>query len=390
MSEELRAVNTAEVSERTTETVALEIRTLQRQAQGIILSYAIEIGRRLEEAKAMLPYGEWGAWLKRELNYSQSTAQNFMRVFREYGASQQSLFGAEAESQTFGNLTYSKALRLLAIPDEEEREKFVEEHDVASMSTRELEQALKERDEALKRAEELESRVSDLEELEDDLHESLNRAETRVDDAREDNRKLTKEYQAACKSLAQKEREADALQKELDDLRSRPVEVAVENASEEQLAQARAEAKAEAEEALKKKLDKAKADLKAAKDAQAKAEEAKNQAEAAKKAAEDALAAQKEQEQAAASEVAEKVRAEEAERRKALEKQLAAADPDTAAFKVYFQAWQEEYNRMAGCLTKIALRDGEKGEKLRRAVAAAVENMRQQDSAEMAEAAHPC
>ena len=42
---------------RTVETVTLEIRTLQHQAQGIILNYAIEIGRRLEEAKAMLPHG---------------------------------------------------------------------------------------------------------------------------------------------------------------------------------------------------------------------------------------------------------------------------------------------------------------------------------------------
>ena len=78
---------------RTAGTVALEIRTLQSQARGIILSYAIEIGRRLEEAKAMLPHGEWGAWLKRELDYSQSAAQNFMKVYREYGDSQQSLFG---------------------------------------------------------------------------------------------------------------------------------------------------------------------------------------------------------------------------------------------------------------------------------------------------------
>jgi len=89
---------------RTVETVTLEIRTLQHQAQGIILNYAIEIGRRLEEAKSMLPHGEWGNWLKKELDYSQSTAQNFMRVFREYGDSQQSLFGGTSKSQTFGNL----------------------------------------------------------------------------------------------------------------------------------------------------------------------------------------------------------------------------------------------------------------------------------------------
>jgi len=339
MIEELRAV-------RTPETVALEIRTIQRQAQGFILNSAIEVGRRLEEAKAMLPHGEWGAWLKRELNYSQSTAQNFMRVFREYGDTQLSLFGGEAKSQTFGNLTYSKALRLLTIPDEEEREKFVEEHDVVSMSTRELDKALRERDEALKQKAEAES-------AKDEAEEKVTAAQTFSRTATE---------------------RATALSRELEELKARPVEVAVESASEEQLAQARAEA----EEVLQKKLAKTKADLKEAKEAQARAEEAKNQAEAAKKAAEEALAARKEQERAAALEAAEKVRAEDVERVKALEKQLAAADPDTATFKVYFQAWQEEFNRMSGCLAKIAQRDSEKGEKLRRAVAAAVENMKQQ------------
>lgn len=133
---------------RTVETVTLEIRTIQRQAQGILLSCAIEIGRRLEEVKAMLPHGEWGGYLKRELDYSASTAQNFMRIFREYGADQQSLFGGVAKSKTFGNLNYSKALRLLAIPDEEERERFAEENDLEQMSVRELDEAIKAREEA--------------------------------------------------------------------------------------------------------------------------------------------------------------------------------------------------------------------------------------------------
>ena len=53
-------LDVSDPSPRTVETVALEIHTLQRQAQGIVLSYAIEIGRRLEEAKAMLSHGEWG------------------------------------------------------------------------------------------------------------------------------------------------------------------------------------------------------------------------------------------------------------------------------------------------------------------------------------------
>jgi len=353
MNEALQTVGEA-TQKRTTEMVALEIRTLQRQAQGIILNYAIEIGRRLEEAKAMLPHGEWGAWLKRELDYSQSTAQNFMRVFREYGDEQQSLFGTQAKSQTFGNLTYSKALRLLAIPNEEEREKFVEEHDVASMSTRELDQALKERDEALKRESDAELAKAEAEAEQVRLKRELAKAEEKASAA-----------QTFSKSASER---AAALSRELEELKARPVEVAVKDASEEQLAKARSEAKAEAEQALKKKLDKAKTDLKAAKDAQVKAESAKAKAEAA-------LTAQKERQEAAALEAAEKVRAEEAERRKTLEKQLAAADPDTTTFKVYFQTWQEDYSPMAACLTKIAQRDSQKGEKLRRAVAAALETM---------------
>ena len=104
--------------ERTLGVVEMEIRVIQHQTGQAILNGAIEMGRRLEEAKAMVGHGEWGPWLKK-MGYSQSNANNLMRVFREYGSTQQSLFGAESKSQTFGSLTFSKALSLLAIPDEE-------------------------------------------------------------------------------------------------------------------------------------------------------------------------------------------------------------------------------------------------------------------------------
>ena len=94
-----------------------------QQKERALLSNYIEIGRRLVEAKAQLLHGEWGAWLKKK-EYSQSTANNFMPLFREYGAEQQSLWGAQAKSQTFEKLTYSKALKLLALPTEEEREQW--------------------------------------------------------------------------------------------------------------------------------------------------------------------------------------------------------------------------------------------------------------------------
>ena len=132
---------------RTVETVTLEIRTLQRQAQQVVLGYAIEIGRRLVEVKEMLPHGAWGEYLRTQVEYSQSTANNFMKIFEEYGDPQQSLFGPEAKSQTLGNLPYTKALRLLALPAEE-REEFVESHDVEHMSTRQLEAEIRAREKA--------------------------------------------------------------------------------------------------------------------------------------------------------------------------------------------------------------------------------------------------
>ena len=51
--------------------------------------------------------------------------------------------------QTLADLGASKALTLLALPAEE-REQFMEDHNVIDMSARQLEQAIRERDEARK------------------------------------------------------------------------------------------------------------------------------------------------------------------------------------------------------------------------------------------------
>ena len=139
-------INVPMAAQRDIKTVTTEIRTLHRQAQCMVLGYAIEIGRRLKEAKAMLDHGQWGPWLREEVDFSQSSANNFMRIFEEYGARQVSLFG-DANSQALGNLPYTHALRLLALPAEE-RESFAEEHHAEELSTRELEKLIRERDEA--------------------------------------------------------------------------------------------------------------------------------------------------------------------------------------------------------------------------------------------------
>jgi len=45
-----------------------------------MVSDAIEIGRRLAESKSLLAHGEWLPWLEREFQWSERTAQNFLRI----------------------------------------------------------------------------------------------------------------------------------------------------------------------------------------------------------------------------------------------------------------------------------------------------------------------
>lgn len=137
-----------------------EIQELKAEAQCLIVNYVCKIGKRLAEAKAILQHGEWAEWLESEVNFSQRTATNYMKIYEEYGSEQTSLFSGN--SQAIANLGYTKALQLLAIPAAD-REEFVEENKVEELSTRQLDDLIRERDEALKRAEEVENIQNQLE-----------------------------------------------------------------------------------------------------------------------------------------------------------------------------------------------------------------------------------
>ncbi|OLN27461.1 Protein export cytoplasm protein SecA ATPase RNA helicase [Desulfosporosinus metallidurans] len=136
--------------------IAAEINTIRHQAGKILLAGAIEIGRPLKEAKDLLPYGEWGKWLKESVSYSQRTAERLMQFCEEYGtkllASPDS--DGNPNSSPVTNLTYTQALILLGIP-EEEREEFIAEHDVETMTKLELQQAVKDRDQAIREKKDL-------------------------------------------------------------------------------------------------------------------------------------------------------------------------------------------------------------------------------------------
>lgn len=283
------------VEGRTIETITDEILDAKRTGGEAILT----IGRCLIEAKDMLPHGEWLPWLNERVEFSERTARNFMRLAREW-----------TNRQTLADLGAAKALTLLALPAEE-REQFVEDHNVIDMSARQLKEAIRERDEARKAAEAAKADASAAEQARAKMAEDMRTTQNLLESARAD----------ADSAGSQ----ARVLEEKLRMLQEQPVEVAVETVVDpEALEKARAEAVAE----MQAKLDKAR--------------EAKKRAEDRQKIAEDAL---------------EQVRLQLEEQAKAEKKAALGADKDVAQFEVLFNQGQELANKMRGLLLKARGRE---------------------------------
>ena len=281
-----------------------EINFYKQQAGMAIL----EIGKRLAEAKSQLSHGEWLPWLEEKVEFSERSAQQYIRLWKEYG-----------KSATVADLGVRKALVLLALP-ESEREDFAaekhsvngEEKNVSGMTVKELEKAIAERNAA---REEAEKAAADIQEAKDTAL-------------------------AAQEELAR-------VRKELEELKSRPVEVAVQtvDASAEQIAAARLEA----EKAAAAQVEKAKKTLAEAQERLRKAEE-------------QAAAAAKEKD--AALDAAKSYKAEAEAARKKL---AASGNEGLIKFKTLFDQTVENVNRLAELLRQQP--EGER-EKLCRAMQA--------------------
>lgn len=303
MEKEMREAAKPDLSpvpyERTIEIITSEIWLYKRQLGESIL----EIGQRLIEAKSRLPHGEWLPWLSEKVDFSETTAQRFMKVARGY-----------SNPALVTDLGLSKAMKLLELPDSDRYEFIGETHSingsektVFDMSKRELEQAIKDRDEARKAAETAKADAAAAEAARAKMEADMKVANATLASAREEKERA--------------DQEAARLERELTELKNRPVDVAVETVVDpEAIAQARAEAVAE----MQDKLDKAKA-------AKAKAEEKRKEAEAALEQTKALLQS-----------------AEQARKNAVL-----SSDEDMATFKVLFQQTQEQANKMRGILLKL-------------------------------------
>lgn len=249
----------------------------------------LEIGKLLIEAKEAIPHGDWLPWLRDRVEFSERTAQNFMRVAREYASNPQLV-------ADLGSV--KKAIALLDVP-EEERETFVEETGAAQLTARQLEEAIRARQQA----------EADLAEKE-------------------------RQLSVANGTLTGLNEQLTSTRRELEELKARPVEVAVETVVDE--------------DAVKKAVKKA-------------VKEAKEKAE---KKAEKELSAQRdkvallEKELTAAKASSDTQRAEEAETEVArLRKELAIArNEDVYGCQICFEQIKDAANRMQGHIRRLEIK----------------------------------
>lgn len=205
-----------QLSTRSVDIIAAEIRSIDSQAREIVLRSAIEIGKRLIEVKALVPHGEWGDWLKENVEYSQSTANNFMRLADEYGSN----------SQTLENMSYTKALALLGVPTEEREQLAAENED---KSARELQQIVKEKKQLEKQLKATEKERAALQELNEKLKEAQAdfdeeeeaRLKAEIQEARLRIKQLEEELKAKPIDVAVAEKIPEAVEKELEELRKK-------------------------------------------------------------------------------------------------------------------------------------------------------------------------
>lgn len=319
LREQLQGQTAPAGTARDIETITAEIIQRKQNAGSEILA----IGNCLIEAKGMLSEGEWLMWLSDRVDFSPRTAQRFMRLAKEW-----------TDATALSHLGATKALTLLALPPEE-RESFMaenhivngQEKNVIDMTSRELEKAIRERDEARTAAETARAEARNAEE---------SRAKIEADmRALEDIHRSAQESEAQARSALAEAR------KELQALRDKPVDVAVETVVDD--------------EAVKKAREDAVAEMTAKVN---QAEAARKEAEKKREAAEEALAEARQ-------------KLEETEKASPF-----SADADLAAFKLLFDQAQVQVNQLHGLLLEVRGRDEEAAGKFQNALLALADAVR--------------
>lgn len=90
-----------------------------------------QLGRVYTEAKKLVKHGEWTNWIRENGGMSERSAQQLMAIYTRFG-----------ERPAFAGIEKSKLFKMLSLPSGVEDD-FAEQNDLDSMSSREVEEAVK-------------------------------------------------------------------------------------------------------------------------------------------------------------------------------------------------------------------------------------------------------
>ena len=331
--------------------VTSDIQGAQKRGAIQLVSSLIEIGGLLIEAKSMVEPKEWEKYIMDNFGYSTSSADNWMKLYREYGDDQAAFFNRLQDSQTFGRLSYTKLLALTDIPAEERLE-FVEKNGVEDMSTRQLQQAIKERDDLRRKLQASEEKQVELEGDLDDTKFYLEKAQSRTAEIAEENKGLRDKANAAQKAQSAAEAEVKKLKKQLSDAEAK----AKQAAEDAKKATENPEIPESVMEQMRRELE-----AEAAKKA---AEDLEKQLADAKKAVENANRAREEAEQKLTNQ----------------QKAATMANPDVAVFKSLVQQVSGDFTKLKDIVDKICVDDPATGSQLKKVVLQLLDKLREEIS----------
>lgn len=173
---------------------------LAAQARALRLSINLnmwQLARVFIEAKELVPRGEWEQWLKDNADVSVRTAQDLMAAYRRFG-----------DNPQFEGLGQAKVFKMLPLPEGTEGQ-FLAEHDVSTMSTREVQEAVK------KAREEAQAAIDAAERRAREAESNAEEADARAAD------RYTQEFRRMEREIAEKDDEILGL---TDDLRDKQKE----------------------------------------------------------------------------------------------------------------------------------------------------------------------
>lgn len=182
----------------------------------------IEVGKRLIQAKEMLPHGEWQAWLKNNFSLTDRTARRFMQISERFG-----------KTVDVDRFQISQLTELLALPEGDEQTflalKSAEGTPAEQMTIKELRSEIKKfKDESelnRKKAGDLEGKLAVAESKLSANYDYVEHLKSIADSLMNQNSNLKAQLEQRPTVAPP---DYDDLKREVQELRERPLEVATE------------------------------------------------------------------------------------------------------------------------------------------------------------------